>query len=258
MNGPPLQPPDPPAPSREQVQLGSRVLELDREQAVAVRQAFQDLANTYGASIEQERRRVLESLGTPGWQPPSPQEVPLPGGLEVPDPDLLFSNKDAWADAFARNLEQRIARNALEQTHLVQGAVASVDQELRRRDQKAQAQAIHDEAMEAMLERRELGDNRRIVQTIYNEQYWNLQHLPLPDALDQIGALAEEEIARIRGDQPVARAEAELEAPAPPPPMLRSSRRASGGAAAAPPQVRTLSDLIRHRQAIALGTVKAA
>jgi len=248
--------PDPPA--REQVQLGNHVIELDPEQAAVVRQGFQDLAQSYGASLDQQRRQILDSLGTPGWQPPAsvPQTPDQPLGIEVPDIDLLFTNKDAWAEHFARSVESRIRMAQGENAGLVQGALQSVDQELRRRDLREQAQTLHDEAMEEMLERRKLGDNRRIVQTIYNEQYNNLQHLPLPIALDHIGQLAEQEIAQIRGTQaaPVETATAQPT----PVGMVRSSRRATSGAAPAPQPAKSLSDLIRRQQAIALGHAKAA
>jgi hypothetical protein len=116
--------------------------------------------------------------------------------------------------------------------------------------------------MEEMLERRKLGDHRRIVQTIYNEQYGNLQHLPLGMAIDQIGQLAEAEIATIRGEHPTGRAADAALAPAAqtgPPAMLRSARRAGAGAAPAGGghQPKTISDLIRHRQAVLLGHTAA-
>lgn len=254
--------PDVPAPGatppREHVMLGGRAVDLAPEDAATVRQAFQDLANTYGQSLEEQRRHILSTIGTPQWQPPAPQQPVAEPMLDVPDPDLLFSNKQAWADNFGLALESRIRRAQAEQAGLVQGAVAAVDQELKRRDVQAQAQQIHDTAMEEMLERRNLGDHRRIVQAIYNEQYNNMQHLPLGVAFDQIGALAEQEIASIRGSQGA-------QAPAPaappqqttPPRLLSSARRAGGGETAPAPQRtgKTLSDLIRaHHTAFLTGT----
>src|SRR5262252_4898600 len=252
MNGPATVPA-----TKEQVQLGNRVVELDPDAAHAVRQSFQDLAGSYGAALDQQRRDILGSLGTPGWQPP--QQVPQfepPPGIEIPDTDLLFSNKEAWQDALNRSIERRIRTAQGENAALVQGALGAVDQELRRRDQRQQAQSVHDDVMEEMLERRNLGDNRRIVQTIYNEQYQNLVNLPLSVAIDQLGQMAEQEIAHIRG-QTTAPAEA-APAQTAPPALLRSARRAAGGAAPAPQQPKTISDLIRHRQAILLGRENAA
>jgi len=243
------------APAREQVQLGTQVLELAPDDAATVRRAFQDLAQSYGASLDDQRRQLLSTMGTPQWQPP-PVSSPGELVLDVPDPDLLFSNKDAWAASFAQNLEGRIRRAQGEQAALLQGAVSAVDQELQRRDLQTQAQTIHDQAMEEMLERRGLGDHRRIVQTIYNEQYGNLQHLPLGVALDQLGALAEQEIASIRGTQPAAAATPQQTAP---PAMLRSARRA--GSAPAPeqaPRGKTLSDLIRAHHTAFLDGGRAA
>lgn len=258
MNGPPMGiPPDPPPP-REQVQLGDRVLELEPEAASAVRQAFQNLATTYGQSLDEQRRQILSQLGTPGWQPPPPVNPDVPVGVEIPDTDLLFSNKDAWAAELQASLNRQFGRAAAENIQVAQQTVATVDNELRRRDVAAKAQEIHDTAMEEMLDRRGLGDHRRIVQTIYNEQYANLQHLPLGVALDQIGQLAVEEIASIRGSQAAPR-EAEKPAAHQPPPLLSSGHRAARSTApAAPAAHKTLSDLIRARQAAALGLGKAA
>jgi len=236
-----------PASTREQVQLGNRILELAPDDAATVRQAFLDLGNTYGAALDEQRRQLLSTMGTPQWQAPPPVSVPVDAGLEVPDPDLLFSNKDAWAASFANTLEGRIRRAQAEQVGLVQGAVAAVDQELQRRDLREQAQTIHDQTMEEMLERRGLGDHRRIVQTIYNEQYNALANLPLGVAFDQIGALAEQEIAHIRGGQPASAASQQQTAP---PAMIRSGRRASAPAPETAPRGKTLSDLIHahHKQ----------
>jgi len=246
------------APSaKEQVQLGNRVLELDPEAAAAVRQSYNDLAGAYGVALDQQRRQILESLGTPGWQPPAAQpQFESPPGIEIPDSDLLFSNKEAWQDALNSSIERRIRTAQGENAALLQGALGAVDQELRRRDQRQQAQSVHDEVMEEMLERRNLGDNRRIVQTIYNEQYPNLVNLPLSVAIDQLGQMAEQEIAHIRG-QTTAPAES-APAQTTPPALLRSARRAAGGAALAPHQPKTISDLIRHRQAVLLGRSEAA
>jgi len=246
------------APPKEQVQLGNRVIELDPETATAVRQSFQDLAGSYGTALDEQRRQILGSLGTPGWQAPQstvPQFEPPPA-VEIPDTDLLFTNKDAWQDALTQSLERRIRMAQGEQTALVQGALGAVDDELRRRDHRQQAQTLHDEVMEEMLERRNLGDNRRMVQTIYNEQYANLSNLPLGIAIDQIGQLAEQEIAQIRGQ--TAPAPPETAAHTGPPALLRSSRRAGGESAPAPHQQKTISDLIRHRHAILLGRSEAA
>jgi hypothetical protein len=242
------------APARQQVQLGGRTLELAADDAATVRQAFQDLANSYGQSLDDQRRQILSQIGTPQWQQPAPQPVVDPL-VDVPDPDLLFSNKQAWADSFANSVEGRIRRAQSEQTALLQGAVSAVDQELKRRDLQTQAKQIHDTEMEAMLERRELGDHRNIVQMVYNEQYQALQHLPLGVALDQIGALAEQEIANIRGVHPAAAPAAAQQQTAPP--RLLSSGRRAGSAPESPPQRqgKTLSDLIRaHHEAFLEGT----
>jgi len=253
-----MTPPDVPAPpAREHVQLGNQVLELAPDDAATVRRAFQDLAQSYGASLDDQRRQLLSTMGTSQWQPLPPPTSPSELVLDVPDPDLLFSNKDAWAANFAQNLESRIRRAQGEQAALLQGAVSAVDQELQRRDLQTQAQTVHDQAMEEMLERRGLGDHRRIVQTIYNEQYGNLQHLPLGVALDQLGALAEQEIAHIRGGQPAAAVTAPQQTT--PPSMLRSARRA--GSASAPeqaPRGKTLSDLIRAHHTAFLEGGRAA
>lgn len=239
----------------EQVHLGNRVVELPPDAATAVRGALTDLANSYGVALDQQRRQLLEQMGTPGWQAPAHvPPPPPPSGVEIPDPDLLFANKGVWAEQFARNLEHRLSRQQGEQQAFVAGAVTAVDQEMRRRDLQAQAQQLHDTTMEEMLDRRKLGDYRRLVQGIYDEQYQALQHLPIGVAIDQIGALAEQEIATIRGETrgepPPASA-----APSGPPALLRSARRAAapGGPAAGIAAPKTLSDLIRQRQQALLG-----
>jgi hypothetical protein len=253
-----MNPPTAGTPTREQVQLGNRVIELDPEQANAVRAAYQDLAGSYGQALDEQRRQILGSLGTPGWQPPAaaPQFEPPPS-IEVPDADLLFSNKDAWQEALNQSIERRVRTAQAEQAALVQGALGAVDQELKRREYKQQAQTLHDEIMEEMLDRRNLGEHRRIVQTIYNEQYNNMLNLPLSIAIDQIGQIAEQEIAQIRGETAPATAEP-TPAQTTPPALLRSSRRAGGTVAAPAPAQKTLTDLIRHRQAILLGRSEAA
>src|SRR5262249_15441264 len=189
------------APSaKEQVQLGNRVLELDPEAAAAVRQSYNDLAGAYGVALDQQRRQILESLGTPGWQPPATQpQFEPPPGIEIPDSDLLFSNKEAWQDAFNRSIEHRIRTAQGENAALLQGALRAVDQERSGRDQRQTAKGVSDEVREALLGRGTVGDTRRIVQTIYNEQSPNLVNLPLSIAIDQLGQMAEQEIAHIRG-----------------------------------------------------------
>jgi hypothetical protein len=234
-------------PAREQVRLGDRVLELEPEQAAAVRDAFQGLATSYSAALEEQRRQTLQTLGTPGWT--APVHVPEPPGLEVPDTDLLFANKDAWQEGLARSFEARLGSLRGEQAALVQGAVAAVDEELRRRDQRAQAQSLHDATMEEMLERRGLSDHRKLVQAVYNDEYARVQHLPLAMAIDHIGQVTSEEIAAIRGGA----AEAPTAEAPTPPALLRSARRAgTTGSAPAPAAAKSLSDLIRHRQQVLL------
>jgi len=250
-----VQPPN----HREQVQLGNRIVELEPEQAAAVRQSFQDLAGAYGAAVDQQRRQILESLGRPGWQAPmpmAPATPELPASIDIPDTDLLFSNKDIWTQGLGNALEMRLAQQNAQQTAIVQGALQAVQSELNQRDRRQQAQTVHDAVMEEMLERRGLDENRRLVQTIYNEQYQTLGNLPLNVAIDQIGQLAQEEIARIRGEEPPTPAEPVGQQPAPPR-FLSSARRA--GTTSAPPAApaKTLSDLIRRHHAIAL-TGKAA
>ena len=243
------------ASGRQQVQLGGRTLELAADDAATVRQAFQDLANSYGQSLDDQRRQILSQIGTPQWQAPPPQQPVADPVVDVPDPDLLFSNKQAWADSFAAGIEGRIRRAQSEQTALLQGAVSAVDQELKRRDLQTQAKQIHDGEMEAMLERRNLGDHRNIVQMVYNDHYHELQHLPLGVALDQLGAIAEQEIADIRGVHPAAAPAAAQQQTAPP--RLLSSGRRAGSAPETPParQGKTLSDLIRaHHEAFLEGT----
>jgi hypothetical protein len=183
----------------------------------------------------------------------------MPQGLEVPDPDLLFSNKGAWQEGFAGSLEQRLAGLEGKQAQMVQGAVQAFQQELARRDQASAAQKTHDDAMQEMLEARGLQDHTLVVQGIYNQQYNNLQHLPLKLALDRIGQLAQEEIDRIRAGErwTVVPNQNEGRGVAPrPPAMLRSVKKAPAAVQTAPEtpaydpngSIGTMGRIIRKRQ----------
>lgn len=234
------------AAARETVQLGDRVLELDAPTASAVREALGGLARSYGEQLEAHRRQVLDSLGSQQWAPPQAPAPQVPD-FEVPDPDLLFSNKDAWEAGLRQSVEARMAALEQRQTGMVAGAVAAVDEELRRRDQAAEARALHDQAMEAMLERRGLNApaQRRLVQAIYQDSYRDLVHLPLETALDQIGAMAQQDIAALGGGKAESpKAEEKPAGPA----LLRSSRRAAPGPAPVAAAPKTISELIRARQ----------
>jgi len=243
--------------AREQVQLGNQIVELDPHDAATVRDAFTTLSHAYGQSLDEQRRQLLSQMGTPQWQVPQPM---APSGVDVPDVDLLFQNKEQWANHFATAIDARLAQNLAQSAALVHRAVQAVDQEFRRRELRDQAQSVHDTTMEAMIERRGLDEHRKLIQSIYNDRYAALQHLPLAMAIDQIGQETAEEIARIRGTQPptpAPYAAPEPSAPAGPPLLLRSARRAGSGGVpggAAPQQPKTISDLIRARQAHLLGT----
>jgi hypothetical protein len=233
----PLHLPPDEEPQVEQIRLGDQTLELDPESAATVRNAFESLAAQYGAALEEYRRQTLQSFGTPQAPPPFPTGAPqLESGLAVPDPDLLFQNKQAWTDDFARSLEGRLGQLEGRQTQLVQGAVSAFQQELARRDAATAAQQRHDAAMAEMLERRGLSEHTRVVQAVYNELYPQLQHLPLELGLDKIGAEAQREIERIRaGEQwQLTGAQTQTGVAPRPPQMLRSARRAQRAPAAAP------------------------
>ena len=223
-----------PGPDTEQVRIGDQTLELDRESARIIRDQFESLAAQYGAQLEQFRAQALQTVGT---QQPMPEFPHPPEGLAVPDPDLLFQNKGAWTEEFARSLEGKLGGVRQEATQLVQGAVQAFQQELNRRDAAQQAKSIHDSAMAEMLERRNLAEHTMVVQAVYNQQYDKLKHLPLELALDKVGALAEEEITRIRsGEQWTITPANTQQGLAPrPPAMLRSARRATRSGPSAPP-----------------------
>jgi hypothetical protein len=242
---------------REAVQLGGQVVELDPKDAATVRSAFMELSHAYGASLDEQRRQLLGQMGTPQWQAPPPQAF-APAGVDVPDVELLFQDKQRWADHLATSIEARLAHQQMQSAALVQGAVSAVDQEFKRRELRDRAQEIHDTTMEEMIARRGLDDHRTMIQAIYNDRYQALQHLPLAMAIDQIGEETGAEIARIRGEAPgsggVPVQALEPAAPAPPPTFLRSARRASGGGGVPAAAPKTLTDLIRARQAHALGT----
>jgi hypothetical protein len=115
-----------------------------------------------------------------------------------------------------------------------------------------------------MLDRRGLADHTRVVQAIYNEQYEKLRHLPLELGLDKIGALAEEEIARIRaGDSWTMGQNGAQVSSRPPAQHLRSTQRRSRPVAPSAPADPGLQDpggglgmmgrIIRTRQAALLG-----
>lgn len=253
-------------PETEQLRLGDQVIETDRDTARAVMDYVQSMAAQYGASLEEYRRQALATVGT---QQPAPQMPQIPGydpetGLPVPDPDLLFRDKNAWSQGLGQSIQSQIGQVRSEVNQTAQGLAQAFQQELARRDAVAQAKAIHDTAMEAMLERRGLSDNTRIVQAIYNEQYDKLKHLPLELGLDKIGQLAEEEIQRIRSGEKWEMRPAGTQtgvAPRAPARHLRSTQRA---AAPAPPRepeglqepgggLGMMGKIIRTRQAKVLG-----
>jgi hypothetical protein len=259
----PLHLPPETGPATEQLQLGGQTLEMDRDTARAVRDQFEQMAANYQAALDTLRAQQLQAVGTP-WQGP----LPVPQGpepLTVPDPDILFQNKQGWTDAFTNSLEQQLGGVRQENVQMVQGLAQAFQQELARRDAASAARATHDAAMNEMLERRGLGEHTLVVQAIYNQEYDKLRNLPLEFALDKIGALAEEEIDRIRsGEQWTIRPVQGGGATSRPPAMLRSSRRAARAPAAAPAAPETLQDpggglgmlgkIIRKRQAVVMGS----
>src|SRR5262245_46136485 len=256
-----------PEPEYEQVRLGDQTLELDRASAQTVRDAFESLAAQYGAALENLQRQTLQQVGTPWQGQPLPPQAPSQVGVEVPDPDVLFQNKQAWTDEFARSLQGQLAGVRQDSAQLVQGAVQAFQQELNRRDAAQAAQQRHDIAMKEMLERRGLSENTRVVQAIYNEQYDQLKHLPLELALDRIGAEAEFEIQPIRSGEKweIGPANTQTGVAPRPPAMLRAARRAPRTAAPAPapegPQgglppngeLGMMGQIIRKRQAAIMG-----
>src|SRR5262249_52624243 len=224
-----------PAPDTEQIQLGGQTIEMDRQSAQAVRDTIEGLAANYQANLDQLRAQMLQQVGVPYRQPyQEPQPAPEP---YVPDPDLLFQNKQGWTDQFTQSLQQQLGGVRQENLQAVQGLANAFQQELNRRDQMQAAKATHDAAMDQMLERRGLTDHTRVVQAIYNEQFDKLRNLPLELALDKIGALANEEIDRIRaGEQWTMAAAPTQTGVAPrPPATLRTVRRAAARPAAAGP-----------------------
>src|SRR5262252_4699756 len=128
-------------PEREQVQLGTQVVELDPQDAATVRAAFTNLSQAYGQSLDQQRRELLGQMGTAQWR--APEAPPAePSTLRIPDTDLLFADKTTWANALANNVERRLDERDANQVALVQGAMNAVQQELQRRDLQQRAQSI--------------------------------------------------------------------------------------------------------------------
>jgi len=227
-----------PEPEYEQVRLGDRTYEMDAATAQGVRDAFESLAAQYGAALEQYRAQAMQSIGTP--QPQFQQHLPppMPEMVGVPNPDLLFQNKDAWSDEFGRSIEGRFAQQGQTTTAQMQGLAKAFQDELNRRDQAQAAKQNHDQKMAEMLERYGLTENTRVVQAVYDELFPKLQHMPLELALDRIGAESREEIRRIQsgerwelGNSP----QTQTGVAPRPPAMLRSARRASRAAPAPTP-----------------------
>lgn len=254
-----------PGPDTEHVQLGGQSIEMDRDTARAVRDTIEGLAANYQANLEQMRAQLLQQVGMPYRQPPPEPQGPDP--LAIPDPDLLFQNKQGWTDQFTQNLQQQLGGVRQENLQAVQGLAQAFQQELNRRDQMQAAKATHDAAMEQMLERRGLSEHTRVVQAIYNEQFEKLRNLPLELALDKIGALANEEIDRIRSGEQWTMGPAPTQtgvAPRPPA-TLRTVRRAARPAPAPPAEAAgqelqspggglgAMGTIIRKRQAALMG-----
>jgi hypothetical protein len=177
----------PDQPDTEQIQLGGETLELDRNAARVIREQFETMAAQYGAALEDYRRQAMQTIGTN--QPP-PQMPHVPEGLAVPDPDLLFQNKGAWTEGLGQSIDYKLGAVRQENLQTAQGLANAFQAELNRRDQIAQAKALHDHAMEEMLDRHGLNEHTVVVQAIYNQQYEKLKHLPLELGLDRIGQLA--------------------------------------------------------------------
>src|SRR5262249_29242813 len=160
-----------------------RVYELDAETARAIRHDYETLAANYGAALEQYRMQAMQSIGT---AQPAPQFIPpQPDPFTVPDPDLLFQNKQGWSDALNQSIDGRIGQVEARQTQLAQGLATAFQQELARRDALQQARSKHDQAMQDMLERRQLTENQLVVQAVYDREFEKLRNLPLELALDQ-------------------------------------------------------------------------
>jgi len=253
-------------PEYETVRLGDQSLELDKASAQTVRDAFESLAAQYGAALENLQRSTLQQTGVP-WQGQSqaPQQF-IPPGVEVPDPDVLFQNKQAWTDQFAQNLEGRLGGVRAESAQLVQGAVQAFQQELARRDAAQAAQERHDTAMQEMLDRRGLTENTLMVQAVYNREYDKLKHLPLELALDRIGAQTEDEIQRVRSGEKweIGPGQTQTGVAPRPPRMLRTAQRAPRAAAPPPAEgppggippngeLGMMGQIIRKRQAQIMG-----
>lgn len=252
-----------PEPQLEQVRLGDETYNLDPATARGIRNAFEALAGQYATSLEEYRRQALQSIGTPQGQQMAQQEPPP--GLEIPDPDVLFQNKQAWTQGLGNSLEQRLAIERQQNLQMTQGVLGAVQNELNRRDAAQQAKQLHDRAMEEMLDRRGLTDNRLVVQAVYNQNFEKLKHLPLELALDKIGAEAQEEIGRIRSGEnwQLGPANTQTGVAPRPPKMLRSVQRAAAPRPAPAPADRDLEPaggglgmmgkIIRKRQAGVLG-----
>jgi|SRR5262245_9371132 len=261
----PLHLPPDQGPETEQVRLGDDVYEMDPATARGVTNYLQGLAAQYGASLEEFRRQAMATVGTPQPMPQAPIGLPEAPDF-VPDPDIMFRDKAAWSHQFQGSLQDQFNQLRSENAQTAQAVVNTVQQELARRDAVAQAKAIHDKAMEEMLDRRGLADNTRIVQAIYNEQFEKMRHLPLEIGLDKIGQLAQEEIARIRAGETWTMGPANTQTGVtarPPARHLRTAQRAARPVAAAPAAEEGLTNpagdlgplgrMIRTRQAKILG-----
>src|SRR5215471_255843 len=98
-----------PEPEYEQVRLGDQTLELDKASAQTVRDAFESLAAQYGAALENLQRQTLQNVGQP-WQGQSQPVLQPQQGFEIPDPDVLFQNKQAWTDGLAQSLQSQLGQ----------------------------------------------------------------------------------------------------------------------------------------------------
>src|SRR5262245_41283440 len=100
----PLHLPPDQGPETEQVRLGDDVYEMDPATARGVTNYLQGLAAQYGASLEEFRRQAMMTVGTPQPMPQAPGNFqPEPAEL-VPDPDIMFRDKAAWAGQFGHSI----------------------------------------------------------------------------------------------------------------------------------------------------------
>lgn len=237
------------APSTVKLTLGDRVVEVPADSAEDIRRAFDAQAGRYGSELEAVRRAAYAAPPPVVYaQPPTPQSPPP---VELPDPDLMFSNKAAYQREFQRWLDARDAGTRGYSENLAQTVLGMVQNELAARENRAAAERLENEIFSETLDRHaKLQGNETFFWSVFDEEYDNIRHLRASDAYERAAEIAEQRLATLGGGTNGNRS---TPAARPATPRVLSGGRSNGGTEARPPARVSITDRILERQERFLG-----